>query len=303
MKCIVFGGGGFIGSAVVDQLLSEGHFVRVFERPGGNRYRVFLPSENVEWVYGDFCDRRDVVAAISGMDVVFHLISCTLPKSSVEDPIYDVQTNVVASIQLLQAMQNSNAKKIIFISSGGTVYGKPQYLPIDEKHPTNPLVPYGIAKLSIEKYLLLYQELYGIKTVILRVANPYGVRQKVETAQGAVAVFFGCARQGTPVEIWGDGSIERDYLHIDDVAQAFSKAVRYEGPQSVFNIGSGRGTSLNRLVDELTAVFGRPIAKKHLQGRPYDVPKSILDISLAQQELLWTPQISLQEGLLRTLST
>ena len=303
MKCVVFGGGGFIGSAVVDQLLSDGHFVRVFERPGVAQFRVFSPMEQVEWFSGDFLNAQQVNEAIKDMDVVLHLISFTLPKSSIEDPIYDVQTNVVASLQLLQAMQKRGTKKIVFISSGGTVYGTPQYLPIDENHPTTPLVPYGITKLSIEKYLLLYQQLYGIKAVILRVANPYGARQKTETAQGAVAAFLGKVRQGKLVEIWGDGSIERDYLHIDDVAEAFSKAVTYEGEHSVFNIGSGCGTSLNMLVDAMTSVFGRPIERHYIAGRSFDVPKSILAVNLAQQELAWTPRISLDEGLKRTISS
>src|SRR5262245_14513670 len=139
MKCVVFGGGGFIGSAIIDRLLVEGHSIRVFERPLATPYRAFKDDEMVEWLTGDFLNISHVSDAIRGMDVVLHLVSFTLPKSSNDDLIYDVQTNLTATIQLLNAMVANKIKKIIFISSGGTVYGQPQYVPIDEKHPTDPM--------------------------------------------------------------------------------------------------------------------------------------------------------------------
>jgi UDP-glucose 4-epimerase len=191
--------------------------------------------------------------------------------------------------------------KIIFISSGGTVYGQPQYLPIDEKHPTNPLVSYGITKLTVEKYLLMFQHLHGIKSNILRVTNPFGPRQRVETAQGAVTVFLHRALQQKPIEIWGDGTITRDYIYIGDVANAFASAVNYSGPHSVFNISSGLGTSLNELVEILGRVLDRQIEHHHLAGRPFDVPVSILDNTLAKKELGWSPQVTLQDGITQTV--
>ena len=171
MKCVIFGGGGFIGSAIADRLLRDGHKLRIFERPRVTPYRVFNKDENVEWLTGDMLSTHDVSHAIEGTDVVLHLVSFTLPKSSNDDLIYDVQTNLVATIQLLNAMVAQNINKIVFISSGGTVYGTPKYLPIDEQHPTDPLVSYGITKLTIEKYLLMFQQLYGIKANVLRVTK------------------------------------------------------------------------------------------------------------------------------------
>ena len=159
MKCVVFGGGGFIGSAIVDRLLRDGHTIRIFERPRVEPYRKFEAHEQVEWMVGDMLSTHDVEDAIDGTDIVLHLVSTTLPKSSNDDPIYDVQSNVVATLQMLNAMVAHNVRKIVFISSGGTVYGNPMYLPIDEKHPTDPLVSYGITKLAIEKYLQMYQSL------------------------------------------------------------------------------------------------------------------------------------------------
>ena len=148
MKCVIFGGGGFIGSAIADRLLLDGHSVKIFERPRVEPFRKFKASEQMDWVTGDFSSTDDVGSAIKGVDVVLHLISTTLPKSSNDDPIYDVQSNVLGTLQMLNAMVAHNVPKIVFISSGGTVYGIPKYLPIDECHPTEPFVSYGITKLG-----------------------------------------------------------------------------------------------------------------------------------------------------------
>jgi UDP-glucose 4-epimerase len=300
MKITIFGGGGFIGSNIADRLLKEGHELRFFERPRVEPYRQFTDDESVVWLTGDLMSVHDVTKAIEGVDVVLHLVSTTLPKSSNDDPIYDVQSNLVATLQLLNAMVAKKVRKIVFISSGGTVYGNPVYLPIDEKHPTEPRVSYGITKLAIEKYLLMYQELHGIKANILRVANPFGERQRVETAQGAVGVFLSKALQNQPIEIWGDGSVTRDYLYISDVAEAFAKAVDYEGKHSVFNISSGVGTSLNDMIALLEQVLGREVVRHYQPGRAFDVPVSVLDNSLARQELGWVPQIKMADGLVKT---
>jgi UDP-glucose 4-epimerase len=260
-------------------------------------YREFKTTEPVEWATGDMLSPHDLARAIDGMDVVVHLVSSTLPKNSNEDAIFDVQSNLVATLQLLNAMVSGKVRRIVFISSGGTVYGIPKYLPIDEKHPTTPLVSYGIIKLTIEKYLLLYERMHGIRTTILRVSNAYGERQRVETAQGAVNVFLHRALQGQDIEIWGDGSATRDFIHVRDVAEGFAKALRYEGGESIMNISSGVGVSLNQLVDLLEDSFGRKIEKRYLPGRPFDVPISVLSNELAKRNLGWIPKVGLKEGI------
>ncbi|MDN3235206.1 NAD-dependent epimerase/dehydratase family protein [Pseudomonas sp. WAC2] len=300
MKIVIFGGGGFIGSAIADRLLMDNHELRIFERPRIEPYRKFRPTEHVEWVTGDLMSTHDVSQAVSGADVVLHLVSTTLPKSSNDDPLYDVQTNLVATLQMLNAMDAQGVRRIVFISSGGTVYGPPSYLPIDERHPTEPLVSYGITKLAIEKYLLMYEHLHGIKAHILRVTNPFGERQRIETAQGAVGVFLSRALQNKAIDIWGDGTVTRDYLYVGDVADAFAKIVHYDGSKSVFNISSGRGTSLNQLVSTIEDVLGKPIHCNYLPGRPFDVPVSVLGNSLAQHELGWSPTVHLKDGIART---
>jgi UDP-glucose 4-epimerase len=225
-----------------------------------------------------------------------------LPKSSNDDPIYDVQSTVVASLHLLDAMRAQQSGRIVFISSGGTVYGAPKYLPVDERHPTEPEVSYGITKLAIEKYLLMYGRLFGIRPVILRVANPFGARQRVETAQGAVAVFLRRAMRGLPIDIWGDGSVTRDFIYISDVADAFAKALDYAGDQAVFNISSGVGTSLNELIALLEDVLGVSVTRRYLNGRPFDVPVNVLANDLARRALGWEPRVAMREGLARTVA-
>lgn len=302
MKILIFGGGGFIGSSIVDRLLKDGHEIRIFERPRVEAYRQFNEEEKVEWLSGDMLNIYDLNVALDNVDVVLHLVSTTLPKGSNDDPIYDVQSNLIATLHLLNVMVAKHVRKIVFISSGGTVYGTPIYLPINESHPTEPRVSYGITKLTIEKYLLMYQSLHGIKVTILRVSNPYGERQRVETAQGAVAVFLSKAIQHQTIAIWGDGKVIRDYVYIADVAEAFACAVDYEGPMSVFNISSGSGTSLNELIDKIERVVNHKIARDYQPARLIDVPISVLDNTLARQELKWIPQMSFDDGLIKTAS-
>jgi len=300
--CLIMGGGGFIGAALTDQLLAEDWAVRIFERPEVLPYRVFGVHERVDWVAGRFEDLDAVRRALHGVDAVVHLIATMLPRQSNEAPFEDVQSNVLASLQLMQEMVLQRVNRIVFTSSGGTVYGPPVQLPIREDHPTQPRVSYGICKLMIEKYLSLFSQLHGIRPVSLRIANPYGGRQRIDTAQGAVAVFLHRALKGQTVEIWGDGSVIRDYLHVTDVAHAISDALRYEGSHQVMNIGAGRGLSLNQLLDAIDALVGRKVDRCYLPARGFDVPVSVLDISLAHAELGWAPRIPLEDGLRLTLA-
>jgi UDP-glucose 4-epimerase len=300
MKCAIFGGGGFIGSTVVDRLLRDGHDLRIFERPRVSPYRAFSPEERVDWVRGDIFSTHDVGDAIEGVDVVVHLVSTTLPKSSNEDPIFDVETNVVGTLKLLEAMVARQVSRMVFISSGGTVYGNPLYLPVDEAHPTDPLVSYGVTKLAIEKYLRIFERTHGIRSIVLRVANPYGERQRVETAQGAVGVFLHHALNGIPLDIWGDGSVTRDYVYVGDVAEAFALAINYMGEKRVFNISSGVGVTLNELIGLVEDALGRPVVRRYLPGRPFDVRVSVLSNELARTDLRWVPKIAMREGIART---
>lgn len=185
------------------------------------------------------------------------------------------------------------------VSSGGTVYGVPQQVPIPETHPTEPTCSYGICKLAIEKYVALYRQLHGLDGLVLRVANPYGERQRLDATQGVVPVFLGKALRGEPLQIWGDGSTVRDFLHISDVVAALLAAARYAGEERLFNVGSGEGLSLNQLVDLLGSELQRPLAVEYLPARGFDVPTNVLCIERAQRCLGWSPQVPVAEGLHR----
>jgi UDP-glucose 4-epimerase len=298
----VLGGGGFLGSAIVDHLLAEGHAVRVLERPRNPPHRVFAANETVEWLSGDVGQPADVRKALKDASAVVHLAWSTRPKSSNDAPILDVQSNVVGTLQLLEEMRAQGIQNILFASSGGTVYGPPIRTPIDEDHPNNPTTSYGITKLTVEKYLLLARDLYGLRPVILRMANPYGERQRVEGAQGVVAAFLNSALAGRAIEIWGDGTVIRDFLHVEDVSRACSAALTYQGDASIFNIGSGAGTSLNELVHLLSELLDTELEVLHRPARSFDVKSNVLCCARARKELNWQPSIGMAEGLRRTLA-
>ena len=281
-SCLVLGGAGFIGSHLVDGLKAAGHQVRVFDRPR------------------EFLDPADLQRALPGAELVFHLISTTVPKNSNENPALDIESNIAGTARLLELLRKHPPRRLIFISSGGTVYGVPRATPIRESHPTDPISSYGIHKLAIEKYLHMNHALYGLDYRVLRVANAYGERQRTDKAQGAVAVFLERVLRGEPIQIWGDGTVVRDYVYVGDIVQALLKALGYAGGQRIFNIGSGRGVSLNELVEAIAAVIGRRPAVQYTAARRFDVPVNVLDTSLARQELGWTAATPLAVGLRRT---
>jgi len=301
MKCLILGGGGFLGSHLSEALLAKNHLVRIFDRPNLSRFKPIQTHQNIEWVEGDFANREDVIRAVFECDVIYHLISTTLPHSSNINPIYDIETNLIGTLYLLEAALKNNAKKIIFVSSGGTVYGNPKQTPINELHPTEPICSYGIGKLAIEKYLHLFHLLHGLEYCILRFANPFGPRQRILTAQGAIATFAAKAIRNEVIEVWGDGSVVRDYFYISDAVAALTKALSYQGEQRIFNIGSGVGKSINDVLSAIDSLFEKPIKRAYLPARSFDVPVSILDISKALELLHWKPQATFSDGLSQTL--
>jgi UDP-glucose 4-epimerase len=297
MKALILGGNGFIGSHLVDRLLLEGHEVRVFDKYE-ERYRKPLPG--VEYRFGEFGNRGLLADALSGIDTVFHLISTSLPKTSNDDPAFDVQSNVIETIFLLEQCVAGRVGKVVFVSSGGTVYGNPVALPIHEESPTNPECSYGITKLTVEKYLALFKHLHGLDYTIVRPSNPYGSRQNPNGIQGAIAVFLGKVARREPIEIWGDGSVVRDYLHISDLVNGLYLAAVTPSPHRLFNLGSGRGHSLQDIVAAIRVVTGGDLPVLYKPLRPFDVPEIFLDITLARREFSWEPLVSLDQGIRET---
>jgi UDP-glucose 4-epimerase len=299
LRCLVLGGRGFIGSHLVEGLLEQGFQVRCF----GRSHDVSLtnnacsPNKHLEIFEGDLMSEADLSEALTGCDLCFHLISTTQPKSSNEDPLFDVESNLAGTIKLLKQAVKAGTKKIIFTSSGGTVYGVPVQTPIPEEHPNNPTCSYGITKLAIEKYLSLFHTLYGLEYGILRISNPFGERQRTQASQGAVAVFLSKALRNEEIEIWGDGSVVRDYIYIKDVISALISVSKYSGPEHIFNIGSGSGMSINELLNAIENITKRPTKRKYVNARSFDVPVSVLNIKKAKSILGWSPCISFEEGL------
>lgn len=299
-RCLVLGGRGFIGSHLVDALLERGYRVRCFDRPHmASLGDSHLTNPDFELYEGDLASEADVAEALVGCDICYHLVSTTLPKSSNADPVFDVESNLLGTVRLLTHAVKFGLKKVIFVSSGGTVYGVPTQLPILETHLTDPVCSYGITKLAIEKYLGLFHHLHALDYTVLRIANPFGERQRTHASQGAIAVFMGKVLRGEPVEIWGDGSVVRDYIHIADVVEALLISIEKSNGEHVLNIGAGRGHSLNEVLDAIEKVTGRLANRQYLPGRAFDVPVSVLSIARAKEALGWSPKVNFEQGLER----
>jgi len=283
-----------MGVNLAERLLNEGCLVRIYDRTP-NRFGAIPPE--AEYVEGELGNHGLIREAIEGMETVFHFASTTLPKTSNDDPIYDVRSNIVDTIQLLEACVEAGVRKVVFPSSAGTVYGPPESVPISEDHPTNPISSYGIVKLAIEKYLRLFHHLHGLDYTVLRISNPYGPYQNPASQQGVMGVFLHRIRTGQPITIWGDGSVVRDYLYVSDLVDALEAAATRETPDKLFNIGSGFGTSLNDLIELMAAVVDEQVTVEYLSSRPLDVPASVLDITRARAQLGWSPSTDLVEGI------
>lgn len=297
-SCVVLGGGGFIGTNLCRRLAASGHRVRAFGR------RCLFPDDlqGVEWCQGDFTDRGAVAAAIESFDIVFHLIHATMPQAANLDMAADLQNNVVPSIALLDLCRELAVKRVVFVSSGGTIYGCPPQIPTPETAPTLPICAYGISKLAIEKYLALYEHLHGLDYRVLRIANPFGPFQIALKNQGVVAALISRGLSGEQMEIWGDGSVVRDFVFVDDVVDALEKAaVGDQGSERIFNIGSGQGRSLREVIAAIERLLETGLRIQWKPRRSIDVPVSVVAIDRARESLDWAPRTSFEAGLQRTI--
>ena len=298
LRCAVLGAGGFIGTNLCRALVGRVDSLRAF----GRRQSFPEALRGCDWMPGDFADPTCLPAAVAGCDVVFHLVNATTPASANVDKVADLNANVASTLHLLDACRETGVRRVVFVSSGGTIYGIPDQVPTPETAPTNPITAYGISKLAIEKYLGLYEYLYGLEYRVLRVANPFGPYQTALKNQGVIAAFVRRALAGKPIEMWGDGSVTRDYVYIDDVVEALVLAATHQGPGRIFNIGSGEGRSLNDIAAAIDRLLGAAIPVDRRPGRPVDVPVSILDTALAASDLGWRPCTGFEEGLRDTIA-
>ncbi len=296
MKVLVIGGCGFIGSHIVDKLLASGHSVRVFDRQA-ERYRDPLPQ--VDYQFGDFTDRMALIEALSGVAAVYHLVSTTVPATGDLDPKADIQDNLIGTINLLESMQRLGLSRILFLSSGGTVYGVPDTIPIPETHALRPINSYGIVKTSIEHYLEMYRRTRGLSPIIVRASNPFGPRQAHSGVQGVISTFLRRILERQPLEIWGDGTVVRDYLEVGDLAEfcAIAGTSKNEG---AYNVGSGQGLSVNEIAQAIRKTTGLDFETIYKPSRPIDVPRSVLDCSRAKKHFGWECRTELESGLRST---
>lgn len=303
-RCLVLGGCGFLGSVVVRHLVGQGWHVRVLDKEGVDTARLFSVLPSLEMMYGDFMNGGDLERALEGMPTVLHFIGTTIPQSSMNDIHFDIETNLLPTIRLLELMRTRPRQRLVYASSGGTVYGiAPQPTPLKENSLTDPISSYGISKLSIEKYIRLFGYNYGLPYSILRFANPYGASQQTTRPQGAVGVFLHKIMQDEEISIWGDGSVIRDYIYEEDVALAVEAVLDAADKSSgIYNVGTGKGTSLNELLEIIRRVSGREGRVCHDPSRSFDVPYNVLDISKIALETGWTPRYSLEEGVRKMLS-
>jgi len=292
-----------MGTHLIEALIASGFNVRCF---GRRNAKTAASWENrFDSVTGDLNSESDITAAMAGCGVCVHLASTTNPATSNLDPVFDISTNLIGTLNLLNAATRLGTSKIIFVSSGGTVYGPPLSTPIREDHPTNPITSYGIVKLAIEKYLDFFRHNHGLDYIVLRVANPYGEGQNVESGQGAIAAFLHKALRNEVVDIWGNGEVVRDYIYIKDATNAIISAIKLREPQKerLFNIGSGIGYTLNEVLSTIENVVGVQISRRYLSARTFDVRVNVLSIDRARIGLNWSPQISLADGIQRFASS
>ena len=300
MKILVTGGAGFIGSNIVDALIEKKHTVVIVDNLAtGNIKNI---NKKAKFYKVSVCDKKkiDEIFKKEKIDIVIHHAAQLDVRKSVADPCFDADVNIKGALNILEACKNTKVKKIIFASSGGTIYGECGTKAPDEKSFANPLSPYGVAKLSVEHYIKAYSALYGLKYTVLRYANVYGPRQDVNGEAGVVAIFIGKMTANKEVFIFGNGKQLRDYVYVKDVVSANIKALT-KGNNEIINIGTQKTFSVNQLVKELSAIIhykNKPIFKPKRNGELF---KSFLNISKAKKVLNWEPKVSIKEGLKNTV--
>ncbi|MFC2154212.1 NAD-dependent epimerase/dehydratase family protein [Candidatus Altiarchaeota archaeon] len=299
-NCLVLGGNGFLGSHLSESLVSAGFEVTVFDIFPQGQSNLEAIIDKIKVIEGDFCDNKKVANALDDMDYVFHYISTTNPITAKDDPIYDAKTNIISSINLFQNILHSNVKKIIFPSSGGTIYGNIDVGLINEDHPLKPINPYGISKLTIEKYLQYYHQIHGLDYLILRYSNPFGERQNPYGKQGVIPIFLNKILRGEQIVAYGDGSMIRDYIYISDAIEATLAVLEKTSKEKIFNIGRGVGTSLNELIDIISEIVDMDVMPRYTGESKGYVTRFVLDNSKIKKYTGWEPTTTLREGIAKT---
>lgn len=301
--CLIFGGGGFIGSHLVRELtrLSQRNIVVV----GRNSSPLFKLEKNVNYVKLNSLDLVALGRLLDNCDEIIDLAYSTVPKTSFDDPVFDVVSNLPFNVALLKMACERKLKKFLFVSSGGTVYGNANYLPIDESHPTNPISPYGITKLAIEKYGLMYHRLRDLPLVVIRPSNPYGPNQHGGLGQGFIATALHQVLAGRPIHIFGEKGTIRDYIYVKDLAVGIAAALDHGEPGAIYNIGSCQGLNNREILDSIERIVRRDGFSLNIKVeplRPFDVAANVLSSARLSYASTWRSEVGFDEGLERTWS-
>lgn len=301
LRTLIVGGGGFIGSHLAHHLARQGgRKIFVVGRSAAPRFSL---PDNVSYVQGDVGDAAFIGDLLDNCDEVVDLAYATVPKTSFDDPVHDVLVNLPSSVVLLRQASKHKLRRLVLVSSGGTVYGNAAYLPIDETHPTNPVSPYGITKLALEKYALMFHRLEGLPVVIVRPGNPYGPNQLGNLGQGFVGAALFAMLQRQPVRVFGERGTVRDYVFIEDLVAGLSAALNHGAVGETYNIGTGIGLDNRAVLDVLDKVAyssGYTVDIKTQPSRPFDVAANVLSSARLTYVSGWRPRIEFSEGIART---
>jgi UDP-glucose 4-epimerase len=292
-KYLVTGGAGFIGSNLVTLLLAHGHDVVVLDDLSSGYQDNLEPG--VDLIVADVASGPDVTAAVGGCDAVFHLAASVGNSRSIENPVRDATTNVLGTLNVLEACRSAAIPRVVFSSSAG-IFGELKTLPISEDHPQDPDSPYGVSKLAAEKACLVYNKLYGMRNVCLRYFNVYGPRQRFDAYGNVIPIFGERALTGQELIVFGDGEQTRDFVHVQDVAAA-NLAAGQSAASGAFNIGSGTRISINDLADWVNELTGAGVPTRHTEPRAGDVRDSLADTSAAAGAFGFSPAVDLKAGL------
>ncbi len=301
MRVLVTGGAGFVGSHVVDRLLGDGHGVTVVDNLSTGRRELVSRRADLH-----VCDirspRLEAAFAAGRPDAVVHVAAQAAVSRSVADPQFDASVNVLGTVNVLEAARRARVGRVVYISTGGAAYGDTDVLPTPEDHPARATSPYGVSKVAAERYVECWAGLTGASALSLRLANVYGPRQNPLGEAGVIAIFIHRLLSGQPCVVNGDGEQTRDYVYVEDVADAVSRALARPDAAGVVNVGTGVETSVNDLYRRLSLAAGVSRPAVHGPARPGEQRRSVLDPGRAKVLLGWVPVTPLDEGIQRTLA-